>query len=393
MLAIGAIFRDEYDYLLEWFAWHMIAGFKKFLIADNGSTDGSLALLEALSDIGLINLIYQPILQKQAQIVAYQRLAQLAVLENLESVLFIDADEFLVHESMTDGAEYQCLDALLKDSEVAMVGINWRTFGSSGHKTQTGEPVVVRFTDYCNIHEQSVNGYFKSISKIAFAGLISAHEGHFASRYRLVDSQGRDLVGFIRKVNGVPESVKYSGMLRAAIEGPLRVNHYVIKSQEEFDHKKMRRGDVMHGVSFQRNKSYFASHDFKDEKYVFPGFKIVRLKLEISFLEQLLQSSVFARKLKGSVDICNGGELNGWLVDSCGTSDGLQINIFVNDVWQGRVACGFYRPDLKEKNISTTGLSGFRYTHPKPLSPGDVVEVKVHANRYVFPARSRVVIE
>ena len=85
--------------------------------------------------------------------------------------------------------------------------------------------------------------------------------------------------------------------------------------------------------------------------------------------------------------------VRGWLVNENRQSDGIKINIFVNDVWQGRVACGFNRPDLKEKNISATGLSGFRYTHPKPLTAGDVVEVKVHANRYMFPARSRVVIE
>ena len=81
-LAIAAIFRDEFDYLLEWFAWHQIAGFKKFFIADNGSTDGTVALLEALGDLGIVDLIYQPVLLKRSQNTAYPKQAVVEIAEN-----------------------------------------------------------------------------------------------------------------------------------------------------------------------------------------------------------------------------------------------------------------------------------------------------------------------
>jgi len=393
MIAIGAIFRNEYDYILEWIAWHQIAGFKKFFIADNGSNDGTVALLEAFEDMGMIKLLYQPIVAKHVQLLAYERLVQYAIAVDITAMLFIDADEFLVHDSMIDGIEFESLDALLSEPAVAMVGINWRTFGSSGHKVQTSEPVVERFSKYCNNTKNSINTYLKSISKIALANVVRPHEGHFPEGFRRVDSVGNDLQDFMGDPIDSAVAVPYSVLLPKMVEGPLRINHYIIKSKQEFTDKKSKRGDVMFGFDKEKNESYLNQHDFNDATYIFPKSKLDRLKHEMTYLQTLLDRTVFVRRLRGFLDVSNSMEVRGWLIDEHKQSRGLKINIFVNSVWQGRVSCGFYRADLKEKKLSIKGFSGFRYTHPKPLSPGDVVEVKVHANRYVFPARSRVVIE
>jgi len=165
-LAIAGIFRDEFDYLLEWFAWHQIAGFERFFIADNGSTDGTVSLLEALGDLGIVDLIYQPVLLKRSQNTAYQRLSQQAVFVGIEALLYIDADEFLVHESMIDGDEYRCLKLLFDNPRVGMIGINWKSFGSSGHKLQSADPVLVRFTDYSPSMHFPPNGHIKSVSRL-----------------------------------------------------------------------------------------------------------------------------------------------------------------------------------------------------------------------------------
>ena len=106
-----------------------------------------------------------------------------------------------------------------------------------------------------------------------------------------------------------------------------------------------------------------------------------------------LKNSSFYKTLTGIIDNSNEHGIQGWLVDEYGNSKNLRINVFVNGIFQGFTFCGFYRPDLKEKNISVDGLSGFRYSHPHPLKLGDVVEVKVHANRYTFPKRDKVTIE
>lgn len=396
-IAIGAIFRDEFDYLIEWFAWHEMAGFQSFYIADNGSTDGTLALLEAMAELGRIQLIYQPVVEKQAQLRAYNRIAQQAI-GIADAILYIDADEFLTHESMIDGDEYRHLAQLLSRPDVGMVGINWRCFGSSGHKEHGPQPVIERFTDCCSDYQFSKNGHIKSASKISLTKYIGPHKSDFFTsdcfgHILKVDCVGVELSGYISFEGGSPQPVENSGVTSSVASAPLRINHYVIKSEREYAEKKVKRGDVMQGVNYQRSMQYFSHHDFKDCTFIFPFDKISRLKSNMASLEDALNSTVFGKKIRGALDMSNHEGLQGWLVDESGSSKNLKINVFVNGVHQGRVACGYLRPDLLEKGISVDGLSGFRYTHPAPLKSGDVVEVRVHGNRYQFPQRAHTIIK
>ena len=59
--AIVCIVKDEFDYLLEWIAYHrVVIGVDHFYIADNVSNDGTTQLLEALDMAGLITRIHFP---------------------------------------------------------------------------------------------------------------------------------------------------------------------------------------------------------------------------------------------------------------------------------------------------------------------------------------------
>lgn len=389
-IAIGAIFRDEYDYIIEWLAWHQMAGFETFYIADNASTDGTTQLLEALADLGYIKLIYQPVLEKHAQIVAYKRILHTAI-RDTDVILFIDADEFITHESMEDGAEARLLQELFLDSSVGMVGINWRTFGSSGHDKMSKQPVIERF-NYHAKNDQPANQLLKSASKIALVNTVNPHSTLLYDPFCYVDGLGKKIDDFIHLIENKYESVKHSGRRAKVLESPLRINHYVIKSKFEFE-KKRKRGDGMLGINYDRGIAYFQHHDFKDEYFSFPSEKIERLKQRMQLLTKQLEESTFGENLKGIIDFSNFGNLSGWCVNAIGTSDFIKINIFVNGIYQGSTHCGFYRPDLLEKGVSKTGMSGFRWTHVKPLNSGDIVEVKVHANRFKFPQRAYTVIE
>jgi glycosyltransferase involved in cell wall biosynthesis len=390
-IAIGAIFRDEFDYIIEWLAWHLMAGFSDFYIADNSSTDGTKELLEALSDLGIIKIIYQPVVDKQAQIRAYNRIAQMSIDES-DVILFIDADEFLTHESMENGAEYEHLRNLFKCPEVGMVGINWRCFGSSDLEKQDSRPVLERFTWCLEDSENSKNGHLKSASRIKFTRTIGPHKSDFLEPLKRISPSMELLKDFIKFESGNIIPVENSGITAFVCRNPLRVNHYVIKSKQEFIEKKNKRGDVMAGVNHEKGMVYFDRHDFKDCEFYFPKNKIEELKLNISKVEHLLESSKFVKTLRGVLDINNSEGVQGWLVDEIGSSKGIKVNIFLNGIYQGSSLCGFYRPDLYEKKISGDGLSGFRWTHPKPLLNGDVVEVFVHANRFKFQARERMVM-
>ena len=216
-IAIGAIFRDEYDAIIEWLAWHQMAGFNTFYIADNASTDGSTALLEALSDLGMLNLLHQPVIEKRVQLLAYNRIAQQSV-GLVDAVLFIDADEFITHESMKDGDEAKHLETILANPDIGMVGINWRVFGSSGLLEYSPEPVIERFTGCCSDTEKIDNGHIKSATKIAYANRIDVHLAQLPTSFLRVDVNGKPLTDFIAE----------AGIMKNVATSPLRINHYVI---------------------------------------------------------------------------------------------------------------------------------------------------------------------
>jgi len=390
-MAIGAIFRNEYEYILEWLAWHQLAGFRKFYICDNSSDDQTTALLEALSDLGLITLIYQPILEEQVQLVAYRRISEMAINE-VESILYIDADEFLVHDSFVDGSEYRYLANLLGADNVGMVGINWRVFGSSGHKNYDPSPVLQRFTFCCDDYQNSKNGYLKSATKIAYNKYIGSHKADLFEPYKRIDISGDILTNFISFETGIPVPVENSGIVQFVASQPLRVNHYVIKSKDEYINKKSKRGHAMRGIHHHTGEAYFKHHDFSNAEFIVPQFKLAKLETQITKLKDDIENTTLTRYLRGTVDVSNPTSLQGWLVDDKGESKDLKVNIFVNGEWRARIYCGFFRPDLKKSNISKDGLSGFRYSHPHPLKPGDVVEVKVHANSFSLIKNAKVTI-
>lgn len=62
MIAIGAIFKNEYPYVTEWLAYHKAIGFNKFYIVDNISNDGTSELLVKLHERGeIVRIEYQTV--------------------------------------------------------------------------------------------------------------------------------------------------------------------------------------------------------------------------------------------------------------------------------------------------------------------------------------------
>lgn len=380
-IGIGAIFRDEFEYVVEWLAWHQLAGFEHFYVADNGSSDGTTALLESLSDLGFITLIHQPVLDRLSQIKAYERITQ-AALGKLEAVLFIDADEFLVHESFEDGKEAALLKSLLADKQVGAIGITWRLFGSSGQLNYSTEPVVERFTQH-RAYEKSC--HIKSISRLSSIKKNHVHGVTLEDGFQYIDPCGNEVNDFIKYERGKEISVSFNGLRKKPCTAPLMINHYVVKSKQEFMEKKVKRGDAMLGASYERNLNFFTQHDNNEIHFVFPERKINALKAKIAQLNEGIKiNTIFNKVLKGHIDIQTNTEIMGWICDLKGDSKGIKLNIFVNGVYQGSTTAGFFRSDLKRKGVSPDGLNGFRWSHPAPLSAEDVVEVKVQANRFSF---------
>ena len=393
-IAIGAIFKNEFDYIIEWFAWHRLSGFKFFYVADNDSTDGTRELLEAISAVDdSINILYQPTVAKNAQIRAYNTILNICQ-PDIETILFIDADEFLVHDSYQNGEEYRYLESLLLGSNVGAIGINWRVYGSSGLLNYDSKPVTERFTLHSADYQKSNNCHIKAASKVRLVEGVTAHFAFQNSKYKMYGVDGQELSNFINDTGDqIIRTDKVTGITENILASPLRINHYVIKSKEEFIKKKSMRGCALNGPESSKNISYFDGHDFSDEETILPTKKIEDLNDEINKFLLLLKKGYFYKKLRGCVDISNQDEIRGWMTDEEGLADGYKLAIFINGVFTSYTTCKYYRQDVLTAGSSTDGYCGFRYQHPKPLIKGDTVKIFIFGNSSKLNGRSNIVIE
>lgn len=393
-LGIGAIFRDEYCYIIEWLAHHMIAGFNKFIIADNGSQDGTRELLEALKQTQLIELIYQPVLIKDAQYVAYNRILELSS-SSIDALLFIDADEFLVHDSFIFGEGLKHLERLFSDSTIDMVCLNWRCFGSSGLERQEEGLVIQRFEEYldefeCSIEflpvqKRAVNNHVKSA--VRTSSIIKIDNPHIiCSEFcsKIVNCNGTQIDSFVLPVDGFFKKASLSGLVSHVEPSPLRINHYVVKSKEEFLRKANRGIVTGTAEKNERNEEFFTHHDFYGSRFNYPDQWVCAVQEKISDIYDALSHTDFNANIFGCLDVVNEFECAGWLVRQDGNDNKPIVSIFVNGVHQGYTPCQFYRADVKNHGYSSDGVCGFRFTHQKPLAIGDMVEVFVFGNKFRF---------
>ena len=250
-LGIAAIFKNEKPYIIEWLAFHRLMGFRHFFIADNISDDGSSELLRELDLAGYITRIEYPSLEgKGPQVPAYDSLIK-QYGSTVDWLAFIDADEFIVPE---DGQTVDDVLALLSDNkDVGAIGVNWATFGSSGHKFFGKELITKRFTARAS-EQQGVNKHIKTIIKPECCErMINPHKALLSSGH-YVYPNGRKMVFDKNNKHGMSEKVCWSG---------LRINHYVIKSYEEFKTKKQPKGKAT--SLKKRDDAFFSQHDFNDE--------------------------------------------------------------------------------------------------------------------------------
>jgi glycosyltransferase involved in cell wall biosynthesis len=93
-VALCAIMKNEYRYILEWVAYHRLLAFDQIIVYSNDSDDGSLDLLDVLAQNGIVVHRRQSTGNDLApQYAAYNDcIARSAT----EWICFLDADEFLV---------------------------------------------------------------------------------------------------------------------------------------------------------------------------------------------------------------------------------------------------------------------------------------------------------
>lgn len=306
-LAIAAIVKNERDSLPEWMAFHLSVGASHFLIADNESDDGTHEWLADLAKAGLVTLLSVPTQGQPPQLQAYQRLLEHCP-PLMDLVAFIDADEFLLPtaEASPDD-EYPLLtwlEARFAAPEVGALGLNWACFGSAGARFREEGLVIERFTQRAR-RSFGPNHHIKSVVRpqqvecFINPHLARLRHGHY------INSQGEPLAarhgadGSVRP--GLSESVCWDGA---------RINHYLVKSVEEFVLGKARRGSAA-TPHYQKQRDYFMRHDRNDVECHVAARFAPEVKQKMKWLQQLEDKQ---QDVTESVEVrSTGKELKRWL--------------------------------------------------------------------------------
>ena len=238
-LAVCAIAKDEGPYFKEWIEWHAAKGVEKFYIYDNGSTDGTREVLKPYIDAGLVDYTYFP--GHRMQLAAYDDCFARHRYD-ARWIAVIDLDEFIV--PLKDATIPRFLQRF---EDFPLVEINWLIYGSGGAKKRVEGDVMKRFTRH-SLPDHPLNRHVKSIvDPRRIFSMIGCHE---AAR---ISGKGADTHG--RKI-----SVSWRD--RHPEQDVIRVNHYAVRSYEEFIEKRAR--GRASGRDKEVKEEYFRRFDLND---------------------------------------------------------------------------------------------------------------------------------
>ncbi len=238
-LSVCAIAKDEGSYFKEWIEWHLSQGVEKFYIYDNGSTDDTKSVLAPYIDKGVVDYTYWP--GHRRQLAAYDDCLERNRFAS-RWMAFIDLDEFIV--PVRDASIPEFLTGM---EDFAAVEINWLVYGSGGMKTRTPGTVMERFKCH-SLPNHYLNRHVKSIvNPHRVFTMIGCHEAAKISGY-IADSHG--------------QPVKRNFRDREPQQDIIRINHYAVKSYEEFVEKQAR--GRASGTQKTVKAEYFDRYDLND---------------------------------------------------------------------------------------------------------------------------------
>lgn len=236
---IVAIAKDEASYLLEWASYHLALGFDRIFLYDNDSSDSPQDVLSSLSSS--VEIIKWPTVEGVSpQLSAYNNPAN-KIPEEYEFVAYIDIDEFI---TLRDGNNINDYLATVPVS-VSAIAVNQKIFGSSYLDKYEDIPVTTRFQN-CAPENHPEHLWFKTIYRNRDIQQInSCHKGDLL--------QGLYADGNFDEDNIDEEA---DGQTKVNASEKIHINHYILKSKEEFETKKKLRGGAMNATKEERLKRY-----------------------------------------------------------------------------------------------------------------------------------------
>lgn len=366
-IAIACIVKNEFDYILEWIAYHKkVIGINDFIIADNVSTDGTTQILEALDAIKLINRVHFPRVEadKGIQVSAYNHILE-KYGDKYDYIAFVDADEFIVNNSSVP------FDKLLKKNKPDALALNWRIFGSSGQYYQTHKLTVERFT-LASRHDHKFNHHIKTILRPSCVNTMYVHHASLKKGNSYSNANFEE-VSFIQDLKDFSPSVNnaITPFSNPILNDSLYVAHYVVKSKSEHMDKKAIRGSAAGSALRQKGLGYFKGHDL-NQVVCLDLFKHKKAVLnEMSNIEELLEKySYFYKNTRYHLDRID-TQVSGWL--SLNKGDKYTLKFLIDDITEKEFKLDITRKDVCDAGLSSELVCGFSID----LRPYDKEKLKI----------------
>lgn len=238
--------KNEGPWIIEWIAYHRSLGFSSILIYQNDSEDLTDLILQRAQDLGYIEACTTQPGGGPPQLRACRDAAASDLYRTSDWSMFLDADEYFVPKTVAS------VTGFLADRDAAdAIAINWRNFGSGGAERWEPSLLMDRFR-YCARSKHPSNRHFKSIHRPQAFGAFGVHRPWRAdptSRYVYPDG------------TQVPDAYQMGANPALDTHAPIchkhaQINHYSVKSQEEFA-RKLQRGD-----------GYFSQRGYRTSKFV-----------------------------------------------------------------------------------------------------------------------------
>lgn len=245
-VAICAILKNEADYIEEWLAFHILQGVSHVILHDNNSSDDSCRRATSFAKHVHLQLVPWPdsadgfdLTQRLAYYDGARRLIGVA-----DYVAFVDLDEFVF------ASDYRPLGQVLADfpTDVAAIAVNQRVFGSSGQQSSTRALVTSRFT-LAAAADHPESHWFKTIAR-------PGHILGFDTVHSVVLTSGAYVLSDGRPLPARPDHAGFSSIVS---EGALRLHHYMLKSRQEFELKKLKWSGQ--DLSYRYTDEYFNVRD------------------------------------------------------------------------------------------------------------------------------------
>jgi hypothetical protein len=214
------MYRDHADYLREWIEFHRLVGVERFFLYDNESSDDHRDVLRPYIDDGIVVLHDWPTPESVQRGVPWGLIAAfddcLAKHRNDSRwIAFIDIDEFLFAP-----AGVVLPEILSEFEQYPGVYVSRLEFGTSGHRHRPPGLVIESYLRRRRYAAEDVEWTKSIVDPERAVKCINAHIFLYEDGFA-VDMDGRP----VKRPPFGPTPIKMS---------PLRINHYVTKSEEEY---------------------------------------------------------------------------------------------------------------------------------------------------------------